>query len=135
MSRREKPGLMEGKSRSDPRDSPRGRCWKGGARQAAVAGGLLAAGDRGRPAPVGPGDREAPRLTGQGHSLLRVSLRLVTEMLTQGLQGLIEDGFPLTREDVAGLSPYITRKIKRFGDYVIDLSAPEPLDGALALAL
>jgi len=56
-------------------------------------------------------------------------------MLTQGLQGLIEDGFPLTCEDVAGLSPYITRKIKRFGDYVVDLSAPEPLDGALALAL
>jgi hypothetical protein len=50
-------------------------------------------------------------------------------------KGLIEDGFPLTWEDVAGLSPYITRKIKRFGDYVIDLSAPEPLDGALALAL
>jgi TnpA family transposase len=63
-----------------------------------------------------------------------VAIQNVVDM-SVALQGLIEDGFPVTREDVAGLSPYITRKIKRFGDYVVDLSAPEPLDGALALAL
>ena len=63
-----------------------------------------------------------------------VAIQNVVDM-SVALQGLIEDGFPLTREDVAGLSPYVTRKIKRFGEYVIDLSAPEPLDGALALAI
>ena len=65
----------------------------------------------------------------------QVSAPCLPHSVPLSLQGLIEDGFPVTREDVAGLSPYITRKIKRFGDYVIDLSAPEPLDGALALAL
>ncbi len=63
-----------------------------------------------------------------------VAIQNVVDM-SVALKALIEDAFPVTREDVAGLSPYITRKIKRFGDYVVDLSAPEPLDGALALAL
>jgi TnpA family transposase len=63
-----------------------------------------------------------------------VAIQNVVDM-SAALRSLIDDSYPVTRETVAGLSPYITRKIKRFGDYVIDLSVPEPLDGALALAL
>lgn len=47
------------------------------------------------------------------------------------------EGYPVKREDVAALSPYLTQHIKRFGDYFIDLSEPpQPLaEGALLLAL
>lgn len=38
------------------------------------------------------------------------------------LQELIAEGYPVEREQVTALSPYLTRHIKRFGDYVIDLS-------------
>lgn len=56
--------------------------------------------------------------------------------MSAALRSLIEEGYPMTRELAAGLSPYITARIKRFGDYVIDLATlPEPLDRALALAL
>jgi TnpA family transposase len=56
--------------------------------------------------------------------------------MSVGLRSMIEEGFPVSREDVATLSPYITRKIKRFGEYVIDLGeVPESLEGALALAI
>jgi hypothetical protein len=53
------------------------------------------------------------------------------------LSELIAEGYPAKREDVAALSPYLTRHIKRFGDYFIDLSAtPQPLsESALLLSL
>jgi len=39
----------------------------------------------------------------------------------------------VTREVVATLSPYQTRHLKRFGDYVIDLdTVPQPLDSSLS---
>jgi hypothetical protein len=45
-----------------------------------------------------------------------------------------EEGYPVRREDVATFSPYLTSHIKRFGDYVIDLSTvPQPLNGNLQL--
>ena len=38
------------------------------------------------------------------------------------------EGYPIKREEVAALSPYLTSHLKRFGDYVIDLSVvPQPL--------
>lgn len=44
------------------------------------------------------------------------------------LRELIVKGYPVKRVDVATLSPYLTRHIKRFGDYFIDLSVlPQPL--------
>jgi TnpA family transposase len=53
------------------------------------------------------------------------------------LQALIAEGYPVTREDVAALSPYLTRHVKRFGDYFIDVSVPpQPLaESELALPL
>jgi hypothetical protein len=50
------------------------------------------------------------------------------------LRELMDEGYPIAREDLAALSPYATGHIKRFGDYVIDLDAPpQPLDGDLNL--
>jgi hypothetical protein len=38
------------------------------------------------------------------------------------------EGIVFTKEDVASLSPYLTRGSKRFGEYVLDLdNKPEPL--------
>lgn len=42
---------------------------------------------------------------------------------TRALQEMAA-GHPGTREDVAVLSPSMTGHIKRFGDYVLDLTAP-----------
>ena len=44
------------------------------------------------------------------------------------LAELIAEGFPVQREDVLALSPYLTLPIKRFGDYILDLlTLPQPL--------
>jgi len=52
--------------------------------------------------------------------------------MTNGLQALAREGYQVTREQVATFSPYLTRHVKRFGDYVIDLAAiPQPLDGRM----
>jgi TnpA family transposase len=44
--------------------------------------------------------------------------------LTVVLNQLAAEGHPVRGEDVAALSPYATRHILRFGDYVLDLSPP-----------
>ena len=51
--------------------------------------------------------------------------------LTHGVRALIAEGYPVTREDLATLSPYQTRHIKRFGDDTFAASAPEAFDGEL----
>lgn len=56
--------------------------------------------------------------------------------MTYVLRDLIREGYPMPRAAVASLSPYLTRKVKRFGDYAVDLDvAPTPLDGAMTLSL
>jgi hypothetical protein len=41
---------------------------------------------------------------------------------------LIQEGYVITAEDLSHMSPYITEQIKRFGEYVLDLSRrPENL--------
>jgi hypothetical protein len=41
----------------------------------------------------------------------------------------MNEGFTVLPEDLKRLSPYQTAHIKRFGDYVVDLSQiPPPLD-------
>ena len=53
---------------------------------------------------------------------------------TRILRMLKEEGFPINREDLATLSPYVTSHIKRFGDYIIDSNAiPEPIDPTLPI--
>lgn len=46
-----------------------------------------------------------------------------TADMTDALRSLAEEGYPLRREDVARLSPYLTAHVKRFGDYVVDTEA------------
>jgi TnpA family transposase len=56
--------------------------------------------------------------------------------MTYALRDLIREGYPVTRAAVAGLSPYLTRTVKRFGEYAVNLDVPPlPLDGAMALPL
>ena len=56
--------------------------------------------------------------------------------MSYAIRDLIHEGYPVTRADVATLSPYITRTIKRFGDYVVNLDViPTPLVGAMELPL
>lgn len=53
---------------------------------------------------------------------------------TRILRILKKEGFPVNRESVATLSPYVTGHIKRFGDYIIDSNAiPEPIDPTLPI--
>jgi TnpA family transposase len=48
--------------------------------------------------------------------------------MTQILRDLVREGFTVTREMLAHLSPYMTDHIRRFGDYVLDLNTvPPPL--------
>jgi TnpA family transposase len=54
--------------------------------------------------------------------------------LTEVLCQLKREGYLILRDDVAALSPYLTGKIKRFGDYLIDLdSVPQALDEGITL--
>ncbi|MBI3605555.1 MAG: Tn3 family transposase, partial [Nitrospirae bacterium] len=49
--------------------------------------------------------------------------------ITQILWDLEREGYHFADEDIATLSPYMTRSVKRFGEYVINLKeAPDPLD-------
>ncbi len=53
---------------------------------------------------------------------------------TRIIRSLMREGWKITTEDVAALSPYMTSPIKRFGDYLIDAEAiPEPYEAELAL--
>jgi Tn3 transposase DDE domain len=52
--------------------------------------------------------------------------------LTRAVRGLLAEGYPVRNEDLATLSPYQTRHIKRFGDYVFTVTSPAPFDGELA---
>jgi hypothetical protein len=48
------------------------------------------------------------------------------------LRALLAQGYPVRREDLAQLSPYQTRRLKRFGDYSLSPGSPEPFDGDLS---
>ena len=58
----------------------------------------------------------------------------VAEM-TRVIGELIEEGYPVQIEDLAFLSPYVTRHIKRFGDYTLHTElAPGPIAYDLELS-
>ena len=46
--------------------------------------------------------------------------------ITAVIRQLIEEGWVITQEDLASLSPYLTESIKRFGDYIIEALASPP---------
>jgi hypothetical protein len=43
------------------------------------------------------------------------------------------EGYFVRRDDLAQLSPYQTRRLKRFGDYTLSMSSPEPFDTDLVV--
>ncbi|MEU6641704.1 Tn3 family transposase [Saccharomonospora sp. NPDC046836] len=45
--------------------------------------------------------------------------------ITTAANALASDGHPIDTDDLATISPYITHTIRRFGDWVLDLSPPE----------
>ena len=50
------------------------------------------------------------------------------------IQVLVAEGYSVSREMISTLSPYVTQHIKRYGDYVVDLSQlPQPLESAIEL--
>jgi TnpA family transposase len=51
--------------------------------------------------------------------------------LTRAVRTLQADGYIVQRDDLAQLSPYQTRRLKRFGDYTLSSTAPEPFDPEL----
>jgi len=54
---------------------------------------------------------------------------------TRIIRSLMRQGWNISREDLAVLSPYITSHVKRFGDYVVDVDAvPDPYERDLPLA-
>jgi hypothetical protein len=56
--------------------------------------------------------------------------------MTYILKELSANGVEFTKSDVAILSPYITKHIKRFGDYIIDLeNKPKDLDMEISIPL
>ena len=56
--------------------------------------------------------------------------------MTYAIRELVQEGYPVTPDALAGVSPYITRTLKRFGDYAVKLDVPPtPLDGDMALDL
>jgi TnpA family transposase len=56
--------------------------------------------------------------------------------LTRAIQTLNTNGYKVNRALLATLSPYITRQIKRYGDYLVDLSrVPPPWEGAIPLPI
>jgi hypothetical protein len=58
----------------------------------------------------------------------------VVEM-TRVLNELAQEGYPIRKEDLAFLSPYWTRPVKRFGDYTIQTElAPGPINHTLGLS-
>lgn len=42
--------------------------------------------------------------------------------ITDVCHALIEEGYTITEEDLSHISPYITEQIKRFGEYVLNLT-------------
>jgi len=55
--------------------------------------------------------------------------------LTQAANALAAEGWHIDPDDLATISPYITTAIRRFGDWVLNLTPPaETTDGHLALA-
>jgi TnpA family transposase len=64
-----------------------------------------------------------------------VILQNVVDM-THILKELAASGVEFTKSDIAALSPYLTRHIKRFGDYEIDLeNIPSAIDMAVSIPM
>ena len=56
--------------------------------------------------------------------------------ISTAVRSLVDEGHKVDRVLLSTLSPYLTRHLKRYGDYVVDLTTiPEPLDLAVSLPI
>jgi len=56
--------------------------------------------------------------------------------ISYAIQAMSAEGHKIDRVSLAALSPYLTRHLKRYGDYVLDLqNIPQPLEGAIPLPI
>ena len=56
--------------------------------------------------------------------------------MTTIIRELHGEGYEISRDDLAALSPYLTRHIKRFGDYYFNLgNVPQPLESDLSVPI
>jgi Tn3 transposase DDE domain len=53
--------------------------------------------------------------------------------LTRAVRELQADGYAVRRENLAQLSPYQTRRLKRFGDYILSMGRPDPFETDLVV--
>ncbi|MBK1991002.1 Tn3 family transposase, partial [Sphaerospermopsis aphanizomenoides BCCUSP55] len=54
--------------------------------------------------------------------------------MSLAIQALTMEGYPVSHRLVAALSPFVTRHLKRYGDYVVNLhNVPQPLEVAISL--
>ncbi len=56
--------------------------------------------------------------------------------ISYAIQEMGAEGHKIDRNSLAALSPYLTRQLKRYGDYVLDLqNIPQRLEGAIPLPI
>ncbi len=68
------------------------------------------------------------------HPVANAAIQNVID-LTRAVREPQADGYFVRREDLAQLSPYQTRRLKRFGDYTLSTSSPEPFETDLIVPL
>ena len=97
------------------------RSWKTGRRALSAIASLL----------IGTNSADEQQKVTQHLTLVTAAVILHNVIeLTRVFRELAAEGVVIRRRDVEHLSPYLTRHIKRFGEYYLDISRkPDPLDG------
>ena len=99
--------------------------FHGFARWLMLGGGVLADND--------PGHHE--KIVKFNELLANCAIYSTTLDLTQAASALAAEGWHIDSDNLVTISPYVTTAIRRFGDWVLNLTAPaETADGHLALA-
>lgn len=65
---------------------------------------------------------EQNKIVKYNHLVANMVVLYNTERMTRVLKQLMEDGTEITADIIAGLSPYRTAHINRFGDYILDMN-------------
>ena len=56
--------------------------------------------------------------------------------ISLAVQALSAEGYPIDREALAAMSPYMNQKLRRYGDLVVDMeTAPQPFEQAIPLPI
>jgi predicted deacylase len=61
--------------------------------------------------------------------LVKTPVSRIHSIFPLAIQALSAEGHPIDQKALATISPYLTRHLKRYGDYVVDLhNIPQPLE-------